>query len=263
MGIILISSIVALATPAPSPSPAADPCGGKHTALLAALNRPTIGYSACAVKPREQLYELGYANQTGSAASAVSIPQGFLRFGVERAVELDVIGPAYESARSPLPTSGFLDAGIGAKFELWQHGGSVLATDLLYTLPTGAKAFSVHGPVETLNLDYGTQLSSRLGFATTVGLSSTLAADRNGRSGRFASLLPSAVFTWQTNSREQFFAEAYGQTRLRPDGGSLFGLDGGFQYLLTPRVEVDVEAGRTVTDLDRAHYLGFGVGLLF
>ena len=68
------------------------------------------------------------------------------------------------------------------------------------------------------------------------------------------------VVTDQYNSRTQLYGEAYAQTKTG-DGGSLFGLDGGVQYLLTPQLEIDVEAGRTVTDLSRNHYYGFGFGV--
>ncbi len=49
----------------PRPSPSAtpsDPCGG-HSRLLATANRPTIGYSACAVKRDTVVFELGYQNE--------------------------------------------------------------------------------------------------------------------------------------------------------------------------------------------------------
>ncbi|HEV2262842.1 MAG TPA: transporter [Candidatus Rubrimentiphilum sp.] len=257
---LLALVVVALASPVPSPSP--DPCGGAHTNLLATLNRPTIGFSACSVKTRESVWEIGYANAESSGAHVAAYPQGFLRFGLARGLEFDVIGPAYEAQSAPgLQQNGFLDSGAGLKYEYYQDPSNVAAVDVLYTAPTGSAAFTAGAPIATLNLDYGHSFSSSSGFATTLGVQSSFASDLNGRSSRFFAALPSIVFTTQSNTVTQFYAEAYGQTRLRPDGGALFGLDGGVQYLITDSLEIDGEVGSTVTDLVRAHYVGFGFGL--
>lgn len=241
-----------LATPSPSPSPAAsDVCGGQHTGLLAALDRPSIGFSPCAVKPGEGLAELGYSNAWGPGGSLATYPQGFVRFGAAPNLELDLIA------------GGRFDSGFGAKYEFWHGGGRALASDFLYTAPTGAAAFTAGGPTETLNVDYSMSISPVLGFATTVGAQSGFAATRNGNSGRFFNVLPSAVLSDQWNPRAQAFVEAYGQSRTRPDGGALFGMDAAVQYLLAPQLEIDVEAGRTVTDVTRSRYAGFGFGVRF
>lgn len=234
--------------------------------MLATLNRPTIGFSACAVKQHESVWELGYNNQPQSDGSRVSIyPQGFIRFGAGRGLEFDVIGPGYVVARQPSGAvqRGFLDTGVGAKYEFFNDAASAVAVDLLYILPTGAPAFTFGAPVATLNLDYGRSLSPVSGFATTVGIQSSYAQDLQGNSARFVSFAPSVAFTTQANPRTQFYFEAFGQTRIRPDGGTLFGLDGGIQYMLAPQFEIDAELGQTVTDLIRGHYLGIGLGLRF
>jgi hypothetical protein len=265
LGIILILAISASPAPSASPaaSPAADPCGsGGATALLSALNRPTIGFSPCAVKPGESVFELGYANQAGGAAQT-TYPQGNLRFGVAPGLELDVLGPNYEIARGLSTQRGFLDSGIGAKWEAAHDARSALGFDFLYTVPSGAAAFTAGSPTATVNFDYSRSLSQRIGFGTTIGVQSTAAASLAGNVHRFASLVPSVVLTDQFNPRAQLYAEAYGQTKIRPDGGTLFGLDGGLQYLLTPAIEIDVEAGRTSTDLVQAHYVGAGIGVRF
>lgn len=263
MGTPLLSAIVlAAATASPAPAPAADPCAGA-SGLLATLNRPTIGFSSCAVKVHESVWELGYANQPQSGGSRiVAYPQGFIRFGASPNVEVDLIGPAYQIQQIGGATlRGFSDSGVGAKYEYFHDAANVAALDFLYLAPTGAPAFTAGAPIATLNFDYGRSISPASGFSTTLGVQSSFAADRNGRAARFASLLPSLVFTTQPNPRAQFYLEAYCQMRLRPDGGMLFGLDGGLQYLATPSLELDAELGQTVTDLIRAHYFGVGLGV--
>lgn len=245
----MILILAAVATPSPSPTP--DSCGGAHSALLATLNRPSIGFSACSVKPGDTVAELGYANAAGNTGRVAMYPQGLLRFGAAPNLEIDAIA------------GGGFDSGAGAKYEFWHDGGRALAADLLYTVPTGTASRTAGSATQTLNLDYSFPFSSRFGFATTLGAQSGYAAALNGSGGRFFSLVPSALVTDQWNPRAQAYIEAYGQTRTRPDGGALFGMDVAVQYLLAPELEIDVETGRTVTDVSRAHYLGFGFGARF
>lgn len=247
----MILILAVAATPAPAASPAPDPCGtaGGHTALLSTLNRPTIGFSPCAVKPRESVLEFGYANQAGDTAST-TYPQGDLRFGLAPSVEFSLLGPAYQVTRAPAAENGFLDWGAGLKWEAAHTAQSALGFDFLYTVPNGARAFTAGKPTATINADYGTSLSDRFAFGTTIGYIAS--------SGGW---LPSVVFTNAFNTRAQFYAEAYAQTKMQPGGGTLFGLDGGIQYLITPALEVDFEAGSTSSEIARAHYLGAGVGV--
>lgn len=253
-GALLLLTALASPTPAASSTPAAatdDPCGGAHTALLSTLNRPTIGFSPCAVKPHEVLAEGGYANQSGSQPESI-YPQGFIRYGVARNVEFDIDAP-----------SGKFDTGVGAKYEAWHNAVSAFGIDLIYGLPTGAPGFTNGAPTEVVNLDFSTSLSSKFGIATTVGVLNFRAQALDGTTQRTTTLLPSVVFTDAFNTRTQVYAEGFGSTHIRPDGGTLFGLDGGVQYLLTPRIEVDAEVGRLLNGGLASHLIGFGVGLLF
>lgn len=247
---ILILAVAAAVTPSPRPPPP-DVCGGSQTNLLAALDRPSIGYSPCAVKHGESVFELGYSNASSPAGSVPVYPQGLLRFGAAGGLELDVIG------------SGRFDSGFGAKYEFWHDGSRALAADFLYTAPTGAAAFTAGAPTQTLNLDYAFPLSSVFSVASTIGAQSGYGAAAGGPSSRFFSVLPSVVLADQWNPRAQAFVEAFAQTRTRPDGGALFGMDAAVQYLLAPQLEIDLEAGRTITDVNRSHFVGFGFGARF
>lgn len=201
------------------------------------MDRPSIGYSPCAVRAREFLAEAGWTSNSGSS--------GFLRYGLAPNFEADAIA------------GGAADSGIGMKYEWWHDGSRALATDFLYTAPTGTAAFSAGAPTETLNLDYAMPLSGNLALATTLGAQST----HNG--ARFFTWLPSVVVSDQWSPRAQAFVEAFAQSRTRPDGGSQLGLDAAFQYVLTPDIELDIETGRTISDATRSHYIGFGFGARF
>lgn len=249
--IVIFAAVAASPTPTSSPSPSSDVCGGNHTSLLAAIDRPSIGYSACAVKPGEGLVEAGYSLAAGSDGNLAAYPQGLLRYGGATNAEFDLIG------------GGRFDSGFGAKYEWWHDAGRAFATDFLYTLPTGSAALSAGGPTQTLNLDYTMPLSPVVSISSTLGAQSDYANALSGKAGRFFNLLPSVVLSDQWNPRAQAFVEAYAQTRTRPDGGASFGIDAAIQYLIAPQVELDVEAGNSATDMSRSHYAGFGFGVRF
>jgi hypothetical protein len=245
LGLVILLAAT-LASPSPSPAPAsapADTCGAPRSNLLALLNRPSIGYSPCTAKPGERVAEIGYANSAGDGGTLASYPQGFFRFGAASNLEVDAIA------------GGTADSGFGVKYEWWHDGSHALATDFLYTAPTGSAAQTAGAPTQTLNLDYAWPLRGNFSAAATMGL------QENG--ARFASLLPSAVVAYQWSPRAQAFVEAYGQTRVSTQGGSLFGMDASLQYLLTPDIEIDVESARTISNGTRAHSIGFGFGIRF
>lgn len=254
--VLIFAAALAVPSPAPMPTPTpaatpGDPCGGAHTALLSALNRPTIGFSPCAVKPRETVVEAGYANQSGGQAMTI-YPQGFIRLGAAPNLELDIAGP-----------NGKFDSGFGLKYELGHDSQHAYAIDALYTLPTGSAQYTSGAPSEQLNFDYSAPLTPGMGFGATVGVANSAAQALDGHVARTTTLLPSAVVTTLLNDRTQLYLEGYGSTRLRPDGGSLLGLDGGVQYLISPQFEIDAELGRTITDIAVSHYAGIGIGVRF
>lgn len=229
--IVLILGL--LTTPAPSPSPAADPCAaGGRTSLLAAMDRPTIGFSACAVRQGESVVEAGYQNASGAAPGA-QYPQALLRVGFAPNWEADVAPAGHGTAQTA----------YGAKWEASHGAQDALAFDLL-SAPGSA----------TINLDYSRTLSAVLGTGVTVGVQ---------RGASVTALLPSAVLTAQFNARSQAYAEAFAQMPSGAHAGSLFGVDAGVQYLIAPSVELDLELGRTATGRAKSAYIGTGFGVRF
>lgn len=250
------------ALPAPSPPPAADPCGGETTNVLATIDRPTIGFSACAVKTHQWLDEYGYANeQRSDGTRAVTYPQGIERYGLLPNVELDAIGPAFGVNRDAAALAGgWFDSGLGAKVEVAHTARNVFGFDLLYTAPTGSPGFSAGAPTYTLNLDASHALSPAISLATTIGFASA-AGQNAGSTQRYGTLLPSVVVTDAFDAQTQVYLEAYGATHTAPGAGGRFALDGGIQFMLNPQFEIDAELGQSLTDVARSHYFGFGIGL--
>jgi len=287
--IITMMPFAALAAPDPaasrvpvvSPSPAAsdvpsDPCGGV-TRLLATLNRPTIGYSACVVPKGSIVLENGYQNQSQGGDSpgvATTIGQGFQRVGIAERVELDLIAPTFNRASSGgTLATGYNDLGLGFKVELPQGGKFTYGVDGLFTAATGTGGFSMGGPSQTFNFNIAYAASPAIGFGSTLAFTSAagnfttkstvLGAAPTSRIERYGFAMPSLVVTAQIPNAYQFYVELVGQTKLGPAQGGRIFADFGVQKLFGQNLELDTEYGNSFTPIggSRFHYIGVGAGV--
>jgi hypothetical protein len=260
----------ASATPSPQPS---DPCGGPSR-LLATANRPTIGFSTCAVKRDTVVFEDGYQNEVrGTATNGAvesQVPQNFLRLGVATRFEFDVIGPNYAAVRSYSPTGsestigGVYDSGLGFKYELQPLGRWSIAFDGLYTGPNGSPSLTAETATLTGNLDASYSLSPAMSAGTTIAVAST-GSVWHGTLYRYGVTTPSFVLTAQIPDYYQFYAEYVLVSKIGAmQGGRAFS-DAGVQKLLGQRTEVDVEYGHAFTGIsnERFSYVGAGLVLQF
>jgi len=245
--------------------------------LLATLNRPTVGYSPCAVPKGAIVLEEGYQNTFAggrSAQTTSAYPQGFERVGVAQGLELDLIGPTVNRQRGGSAMSaGYSDLGLGFKYEAPQHGRFTYALDGLVTAATGTGGFSNGGPTQSINLDIAYAASPALGFGTTLATSASTGFFEPGTSTtngtlaqvreRYATFDPSFVVTLQWPNYYQFYAELVGQTKTAPRAGGVVYTDFGVQKLLGPYLELDAEYGIDFTPVrgSRFRYIGIGTGI--
>jgi hypothetical protein len=261
------------AEPLPTPSPrpqASDPCGGPGR-LLASANRPTVGFSACAVEKGSAVFELGYQNQVngtprnGSVQSQVL--QNFLRVGVAPHFEVDIIGPNYEGVRNYAPGTpgaivhGVADSGVGFKYELPPTRRWTVAFDGLYTGPNGSKDLTAGTGTVTGNLDASFSISPVTSIGTTIAVSSTGSYLPGARS-RYGVTTPSFVVTTQVPNYYQFYTEYVFVSKIAPDLGGRAFLDFGVQKLLGSHTEVDVEYGHALSGIPTQQFDYLGTGLV-
>jgi hypothetical protein len=257
------------ASPSPSPSPA-DPCGGPGR-LLATANRPTIGYSACAVAKDTAVFELGYQNQVNGTPGAGSVqsqtPQNFLRLGVAKGFEFDVIGPNYESTRTfpqggrDAVTSGVTDSGLGFKYQIPTAGRWTVGIDGLYTGPNGSQFLTAGNATLTGNFDASYDLSPATAIGTTIAVSST-GGYANGRHGQYGVTEPSFVLSTQIPHYYQFYAEYVIVSKIALQESARAFTDFGVQKLLGSRTEIDVEYGHAFTGIPSQKFDYIGAGLV-
>lgn len=242
-----------------------DPCGGASP-LLAIIDRPTVGDSACVVPERRVVLELGGQwTKFRDGSHGFNLPEAEFRLGIPGNNEVVLLPPNYaRQSGGGLVTSGESATVLGFKHELGYTGKWLGAVETLVTLPSGSAAFGSRGGGVAFNgiVNYSptdnTSLSMMLGVA-----SQTLPPLAGG--GRYTSLNPDFVGTWAATEGLQLYGEIYGQSSTGPGQGAGWNADGGVQYLLTPSVEVDIEGGlRLAGNLGGfSRYVGVGLGLLY
>ncbi|MBV9719362.1 MAG: hypothetical protein JOZ77_08580 [Candidatus Eremiobacteraeota bacterium] len=255
----------------PSPSPtASDPCGGPSR-LLATANRPTVGFSTCAVQHGTAVFELGYQNQVNGTPTKGSVqsqvPQNFLRLGIAPRFEFDVIGPNYEGVRTYAPDksgtvlNGVADSGLGFKYEFPPTGRWTVAFDGLYTGPNGSKFLTAGSATLTGNFDASYAMSSATALGTTIAVSSTGHYSNDLRT-QYGVTTPSLVLTTQIPNYYQFYAEYVYVSKIGPSPGGRAFTDFGVQKLLGTRTELDLEYGHAFTGIAELKFNYIGAGMV-
>ncbi|MHB1239488.1 MAG: transporter [Gammaproteobacteria bacterium] len=246
--------------------PIPDPCGGR-AALLALLDRPTVGDSACAVPEGHVVVEAGgqYLGLRGGG-TGYNLPELELRLGLPGRNELVLLPPNgnRQSAPGVPAASGFGPTVVGIKHEFSYTAHWLGAVEGLLTAPSGSRNFGSGGTGAAINGIVAYSPTPSTSVSLMLGATSQTLGTASG-GGRYTSINPDFVATWAPTGRLQLYAETYGQTQTGPGAGSGWDADGGVQYLLTDTFEVDLEGGARLSGnlggFDR--YVGAGFGLEF
>ena len=244
------------------PSTIPDPCAGR-SGLLAELDRPTVADSVCAVKPGRVIVEGGYAHSNTSAGASENAPQAEIRFGLAHGNEFVLLPPnvAYMPNSNTSHTS-YGTTTIGLKHEWAYTRHWVYAGEVLLTTPSP-------GQTSTHSLGWGEAVNGIVAYNVTphigLGLMLGATAQYNRYGQRYTSINPDFTATWLISSRWQLYGEIYGQTHTSYGQGSGWDSDGGVQYLVTRRIEVDAELGQRLSGAlgGYRNYWGFGAGWEF
>ena len=157
------------------------------------------------------------------------------------------------------------DAGVGAKYEFGYGEKWGFAADTAITFASGTNDFSSNGTGVTLNGIMAYNVNADIGVEFQLGLSHVFSPAYPLQT---TSINPILVVSDQLNEitgNLQLYAEVYNFVDIAPDNNVSSFIDAGVQYLVTPDVEVDVEAGHNLTDipLNNTTYVGFGAGIEF
>ncbi|MHB8254500.1 MAG: transporter [Acidiferrobacter sp.] len=262
IALLLLPAIAQARLQSALPFPPPDPCAGP-SGLLAELDRPTVGDSACVVKPGHAIVELGYASAHSNQGTVENGPQAELRFGLPRHNEFVLLPPnATHMENSRIGGTSYSATTMGLKHEWGYTRHWIYTGEILFTTPsTGNIPGNSDGWGEAVNGIVGYSVTSRIAVGLMLGATSLY--DQNGR--RYTSINPDFTATWPFDPRWQLYGEIYGQTHTSYGAGSGWDSDGGVQYLLTRHIEVDAEVGQRLTGAlgGYRNYWGFGAGWEF
>ena len=242
------------------------PAGATHR-LLATLDRPTIGFSTCAVAKGTTVIEAGYQNSTltgSGAGNLVQYAQPLVRVGLFDRLEFDIIPPNLNRVNAGgAYSAGYSDSAIGFKYELPPRSKFNYGIDGIVSLASGSNGFSNGAPGYTVNFDIAYALSPSMAIGSTIGFQSLSGFTTAGSRSRYGNLLPSFVVSAQLPGFYQLYAEYVYSSKSAPDLGSRSVVDFGVQRLLGKRIEVDLEFGQSLSAVagSRFRYIGAGLGL--
>lgn len=188
-----------------------------------------------------------------------------LRLGLIDALEIHVESGAFaydsvEVGGGSTSETGLPDLDLGAKWHITEGGGWIPSLGLLVaaSMPIGGEAFTedIYALSPTLIADW--ELGAGVGLGTNLGITSPL-TDRGSHddSLRFAVAFGRS---WDPLSeRLGSYIEVFGETRGGGKEDPEMYIDGGFTFLVTPDLQLDVNARVGVTE--PAADVGGGLGL--
>lgn len=241
-----------------------DPCGGP-AGLLAELDRPTVADSACVAKPGRVIVEMGFAhaNTYPQAGTSNNFPEAELRFGLPDNNEFVLLPPNYTRTSISGQTEGaYNQTVIGLKHEFGYNSRWTYAAETLFTTPaTTATGQPTTGWGTAINGIVAYNVTPSIGVGLMLGVTSLYDAE----GVRYTSINPDFTATWELTDQLQLYGELYGQSHVAHNMGSGWDADGGVQYLLNTRWEIDAELGTRVSGAlgGYSHYIGFGTGFEF
>lgn len=216
-------------------------------------DRPDAAESSQVVGPSVLQIETSLLwSQSRDAADSTSRQLNFptlLRFGLSDAVELRLASDLWNRAWLTQPRedwSGLSDTGLGLKWHTWSN--ERLSTALLFevNVPTGDEPFTStqHEFSATFALDG--DLGSGLGLGTNWGVSRV--SDETGE-GYFTEFRYAVALGGALNQRWSWFLEVFGSAipEQVPASDEVL-LDGGFKFLLSPDMQLDLAASHGLTD---------------
>ena len=189
----------------------------------------------------------------------LDVPELEMRLGVHPRVELQLQfdGFSYRWSDGESDASGATDLGIDARVYLWDQSRwrPESAVQLGLSIPTGADALTSDGFDPSLNLLYQWGLTRRVSLNGNF----VFGAPSRGTdtSGRYFEFEPSLALGISLAERVGTFVEYYGS--IRTEGlDDNHGFDGGFTWLATENLQLDVNGGLGLSGSKPGFFAGLG-----
>lgn len=195
---------------------------------------------------------------------SISAPSALIRWGILNNIELRLgietifqkSDDGYSSTTQPYYekwVSGIAPMEVGAKFRLFDEKNARPEAAFLasITIPVFDNAFKTQHLGAELRLAMANTLSEKLSVSYNVG------AEWDGEDNTNPTGLYTLAFGVGIDKKLSMFAEIYGFVRngVEPDHR----LDGGFTYLVSRNVQIDISGGYGITEIAPDFFIGAGV----
>jgi hypothetical protein len=217
-------------------------------------NRPGFSFTPGVVAVGRWQLETGVAyDRPDSGSHSITLPQAEVRFGLSDGVEIFVSSISWSDADSGASSSrGLSDMAVGTKLALTESDAKTrMAVLFQLSVPVGDSDFSSDRFDPSAAFIWTRQ--DRVPLAGTVKVSRFRSGFQLDNSLKLPFSLGgahSAFFEWEANLPEG-------------SGNDTHWLNGGYQWLLDDRMQLDANAGIGLNDRAGDYRLGAGFSILF
>ena len=191
---------------------------------------------------------------------SVSAPAALFRLGLGFRTELRIGAEGYVIERRETErTTGYSDVELGAKVWLMQEGRNPFALSLIpmVSLPAGDAGLSSDGVDPTLKVTWGRELPAELWIGGNVNFSWITEGGSH-----FSQQAVSLSVNREIGRGWNGYLEVYGFSRMTRTEGAGITVNGGVGRQFAGRVQIDMEAGRGLTEEAPDWFVGAGFALL-
>jgi hypothetical protein len=163
-------------------------------------------------------------------------------------------------------SEGYEDPLVGMKVRLTETGDQLppghpeLSVLLLTSVPVGSRDLTADAWQPTVKLAMGWDLTDRFSLSSNLNYSWLRDGDADDRFGQAAVSLSAGL---SVTDRLGAYLEAFGFSEEQVDGPSTKYINGGFSYLVTNDLKVDIRAGAGLNDASPDWFVGVGGGVRF
>ena len=218
-------------------------------------DRPGFGESASVVgSGRVQVETGGTWTRSDSSTSVVDLPEGLVRFGLGRSLELRVTAPGWVWAHGASGAgSGWSDAALGLRGHIAAGQGDLALRGTVY-VPTGRESQSAEGPEPEVALAWSRALPAHWSFGATLSVRRLRLLHENLTS-------PSVSLGHPLGAHVATFVE-YGANLAREDH-AVHKLDHGYTWIVNPHTQLDAALGVGLSAAGPSFFAGLGFSRRF
>lgn len=237
-------------------------CASMQTRDALVSDRPDFTESTQTIAPQHVQLESGQTLSREGSTRSNAMGEVLIRAGLRSHVELRLSGNSFVRENTAgVINSGRQDASVGFKVKVtdgpdapsWKPAFSFIAHT---TVPSGSTAFRSTRAQPEVKLLGSWTLTDRLGFASNINIGRPFDGVRS-----FTEYAGSGSFAYAVSERVGAYTEAFA---FAPQDGSKTVqkyINGGFTFLFSPDVQLDVRGGVGPSAKSRDYFAGIGLVL--